>query len=289
MNSVIITTYKEPKTITKAIQKILPQLNIYDELLVTAPDTKTINVAKKIIDKRIKIIKDKGKGKPAALNLAVKKAKGNIIILTDGDVFVNKIAIKEILKPFKDKKTGAVSGHPISIDSKNNRLGFWAYLLTSVAHEIRLEKMTSKDRFFCTGYLFAIRKKLFPKLPENLLSEDGYISYTVYNNKKNIKYSPNSKVYIKYPKNIKDWIIQKKRSAGGYNQIKKITSFYGRSFSSEASGFWRLLKYIKNIIQLLWLIELFFLRLYLWITIYIDINLKNKSSTEIWKRVESTK
>ncbi len=285
--SFIITSFKEPKTIGRAIESILNQKIKDLELIVTAPDEETLSVARKY--KQVTIIKDKGEGKPAALNLVVSKAKGDILIFTDGDVYVNNKSVLELTKPFKDEKVGAVSGNVISLDSKKTKLGYWAYILTNIAHDIRKKTLNKNKQFFCTGYLFAIRKKLFPKLPENLLSEDGYISFKVYEKGYTIKYAPEAKVYVKYPTTFKDWIIQKKRSAGGYNQIKKMTNFTVRSFKSEGSGVFGLLKYITNIRESFWFIQLIFARIYLWIVIYRDINIKNKSQKEIWKRVETTK
>lgn len=289
MISVIITAFKEPKTIEKAINSIKRQLKMNDEIIVTAPDKETLNIARKINDKRIKIVKDKGKGKPIALNLAVKKTKGDILILTDGDVFVGGDSIKYLTEFFKNEKIGAVSGRPISINKKDNKYGYWAYLLTEIAHERRKRAVKLGLRFFCSGYLFGIRKELFPKLDENLLSEDGFISHKVYVNCYRIAYTEKSVVYVRYPDNFSDWILQKRRSAGGYNQLKKILNVEIRSFKKESLGAFQFWRYIKNLKELLWLIELFFARIYLWTKIYLDINKKEKNREEIWQRIESTK
>ena len=90
--SVIITAFKEEKTIGEAIKQIIYQLPKNSEILVIAPDEPTLSVAKKFSekDKRIKILKDPGKGKPTALNLGFKEAKGKVLILTDGDVLAGK-------------------------------------------------------------------------------------------------------------------------------------------------------------------------------------------------------
>lgn len=289
MITIIITAYKEPKTIGKAVEQILKN-NIKDfEILVTAPDKETLDAAKISGNKKIRLIKDNGKGKPAALNIAVAKAKGSILILTDGDVFVSEKSLKPLLDYFKNEKIGAVSGNPISLNEKNNRMGYWAYLLTKVAGDWRTNLINNHQRILCSGYLFAIKKSLFPELPENLLSEDGYISNNVYNKGYTIAYSKESEVYIKYPTTFNDWIIQKKRSAGGYNQIKKLTTNEIRSFKKESLGAFYFLKYVSSIREFLWLIELFFARIYLWFVIYRDINIKKKTGQEIWKRVESTK
>jgi len=290
MISIIITTREEPKTIGKAIESILKNNLKNFEILVTAPDDETLEAARAFKKhKNIKIFRDKGKGKSAALNLAVSKAKGEILILTDGDVYVGENSLALLLEPFKDKKIGAVSGNPISINSKNNMLGFWAYLLTKIADKRRLRAIKTKKRFFCSGYLFAIRKKLFPKLPENLLSEDGFTSHSVHKEKYKITYSSEAKVYVKYPTNFKDWIKQKKRSVGGYSQIKKISGIEIRSFKQESLGGLELFKFTFNFKEKIWLLTLFLARVYLWLVIYRDINFRKKSHKEMWLRVESTK
>lgn len=291
MISVIITAYKEPRTIGKAIEQITKN-NLTDyEIIITAPDKETLEVAEKYSKKYsfIRTLKDQQKGKPAALNLAVSKAKGDILILTDGDVFVSEDSLKSLIKPFENSKIGAVSGNPTSLNNRNTKLGYWAHILTNIANERRLRALKIKKRFFCSGYLFAIRKSLFPKLPEDLLSEDGFISHNVYKKNYLIEYSEKSRVYVKYPTTFKDWIIQKKRSAGGYNQIKKLIRVEIRSFKKESLGGFSLFKYVHNIREFFWLIELFIARVYLWFVIYKDINLAKKSSKEIWKRVETTK
>ncbi len=292
MISVIITAYKEEKTIGKAIESIL-QNKIFDnyEILVFAPDEKTLEVAKKYSkkNKQIKAVKDDGKGKPSALNLAFKKAKGEILVLTDGDVYISSNAISKILEPFKDKKIGAVSGRPISINSRKNKLGFWSHLLTNIADKRRKKALKIKKRFYCSGYLFAMRKGLIKEIPKETLSDDGLMSFLISEQGYKISYEPEAKVYVKFPTNLKDWINQKKRSAGGYNQIKFWTKKEIRSFAKESSGIFQVLKYPNSLKEFFWTFELIFIRLYLWCVIFKDINLKKKDFKKIWVRIESTK
>lgn len=286
--SLIITSFKEPKTIGKAVMVIVPQIGKDDEIIVVAPDKETLEAAKKT-SSRVRVLKDKGNGKSAAMNLAVKKAKGEILIWTDGDITISKDSVRELTNHFKNEEIGAVTARPVSIDSKKNKFGYWGHVLADTAHEQRVEQSKKQKFLFCSGYLFAIRKELMPKLPEELLSEDGYISYLVYQKGYKIAYEPKAQAYITYPKNFSDWIKQKKRSVGGYNQIAKLIHVKIRSFNQESSNFWRLFKYVYNLTELFWMFELFIARIYLWFVIYKDINFKKKNREELWERVESTK
>lgn len=291
MLSIILTAYKEPKTIGKAIESFTDQ-GIKDyELLALCPDRETADVIKRYAkkDKRIKYIKDPGKGKPTALNIAFKKAKGSILVLSDGDVFVSKGSVNLLLKHFKGKKIGAVTGRPVSISARGNMLGYWSHLLTDAAHKTRSER---KCKFIdCSGYLYAIRN-IIKDIPKGSLSDDAVISHLIWKHGYKIDYEPRAEVYVKYPTTFSDWIKQKKRSAGGYNQLNR---YFGkvermRSFSREIIfGWYKAITYPKNIKEFFWTLILFIARLYLWLLIFIDINIRKEPFEKTWQRVESTK
>jgi cellulose synthase/poly-beta-1,6-N-acetylglucosamine synthase-like glycosyltransferase len=204
-------------------------------------------------------------------------------------VYISPGSLAKLLEPFKDKKIGAVSGRPISVNSRKNKFGFWSHLLTDIADKRRKKAIEIKKRFYCSGYLFAMRNRIIDKIPRETLSDDGLMSFLIHSKGYKIDYSPEARVYVKFPTNLKDWINQKKRSAGGYNQIKSWTKKEIRSFSKESSGIFQVLRYPRTIKEFLWTIELIFVRLYLWIIIFKDINLKKKDFKKIWVRINSTK
>ena len=292
MISIIITAYKEEKIIEKAILSIIENnLKESYEILVLAPDEPTLSIARTLSKKykQIQTIVDPAQGKPTALNMAFKKAKGDKLILTDGDVYVDKNALKELIAPLEDEKIGAVSGHPVSLNSRKKILGYWSHLLTDIADERRRSAVKNKKRFFCSGYLFSMKAGIFKEIPTETLSDDGYMSYLIQKEGYKLDYAFKAKVYVKFPTNIRDWIAQKKRSAGGYNQIKYWTKEEMRSFSKESLGALAFFKYANSLKGLIWLFSLFLTRIYLWALIFRDINLKKKSFNKVWVRVESTK
>jgi len=289
--SIIITAWKEPKTIGKAIESFIKQdIKVAYELIAVCPDEETKEVINKYQKKykQIKYFKDPGKGKPSALNIIFKKVKGEILILSDGDVFVNDGCVNLFLKHFKDKNVGAVCGHPVPTNSRNEKFGYWAHLLTSAVHRQRLKH--KEGVMACSGYLYAIRAGVVKEIPKDTLSDDALISYMIYHKEYKVVYEPKSIVNVKYPTIFKDWISQKRRSAGGYNQIKYIfKQEVDRSVSKESRGIFFVLGFPRNLKEIFWTIELVFARIYLWYRIFKDINKNKWKFEDIWTRIESTK
>jgi len=288
--SVILTAFREEKTIGKALNELRNQLPKNSEILVISPDDPTISEARKIakLDKRIRIIRDPGKGKPTALNIGFKKARGKILILTDGDVIIGKSSIKFLLKHFEDPKVGAVSGKVIYQISKNSLLYEWAKLSEKVFDKMRKIQDRKNELWHPTGYLYAIRNGLISEIPSNSLSDDALIGYFIKSKGYLVKYEPKAKVYVKFPSSISNFIKQKSRTRAGFLQIKRWFGFKGRNIIGEISiG-------IKDLIEVYGFMKihkmLFIGIVYIisWLRAYWLI-LRRKPFEKIWSRIETTK
>ena len=222
--------------------------------------------------------------------LGFNKSKGDVLVLCDGDTYLEKDSIKQLTAPFSSTDVGCASGRVMSLNPRNNKLGYWSQLLVDAAHKERLNR--SKRGLFidCSGYLLGLRRGIVKELPDNLLAEDAYISRYVWSKGYDTAYTPLAKVYVKYPSTFNDWIKQKRRSAGGYHQLTKYFRGSGmRSFKSELfRGPIYALTFAKNPLEFYWSILLFPARLYLWMLTFYD-KLVRKSFKEVWQRVETTK
>ncbi|MBP5204406.1 glycosyltransferase [bacterium] len=314
MVTVIITSYKEPKTIGRCISCIANKkysgLKGSFEIIQVSPDDATLNAGKREANKlhlgkkTFIQIRDPKRGKPYALNMALSKAHGDIIILTDGDTYFERDSVKEILLPFSNnKKIGGVSGRPVSGDLKDNKFGYWGNLLADAAHHRRSHAMnevkdtnyyiSDKTFFPMSGYIMAIRNMEI-NVPPEILSDDAYISYYIRNKNMEIAYTPKAICYVKYPTNLTDYLKQKVRSLGGYTQLKRIGIYkrdkQSRSFSIELKYTTFVLKYAENFKQFIWSLELFPVRLITWICIFWKrVILRQGNPKTGWERIESTK
>ena len=293
MVSIIITSKNEGKSIGQAIHAFLKQ-DFHQhtfEIIVVAPDEETLQGAQALGSDLVTTIKDTGVGKVQALNLAISRANGNILIFSDGDVVVGNLAVAALLAKLE---TGVVSGRPIAEKNSVNKYIFWQNCLFDSAHKMRLRRSAENKFITLSGYLFACKKELLRGFvfPQDILTEDEYLSYYLFNRSIRIAYAPLAKVFVKAPKNYSDWLKQKVRTLGGSYQIpvgwKKNIAM--RSFSKESAHVFSLLSnYGKNFRQQYWLQLLFFARLYAWIKAFFLVKILEKNSRSLWIRVISTK
>jgi len=290
MISIVITAYKEEKTIGKCIESFLNQkINDKYEIIVSCPDEGTAKIAGKY--KNVKVFKDPGKGKSFALNLLFRQLKGDIWFFTDGDNFVGNNSVNEILKLFINKKVGVVGGRPVSMNDKNNMMGYWSHLLVDSANKLRI-RLSKQNKFLeLSAYLFAFRKGVIKDIPVDV-AEDAIIPYLFWKKGYEIKYAPKAEVYVKNPTNLKDWIKQRKRTADAHTKLTKYIKNFPKikSFSNELKkGTFLALSYPKSIKEFYWTFLLFFFRAYIWFSLFFDLKFKKKEYIDGWERVESTK
>ena len=124
MISVIIASFKEPKTIGRCISCIANKKysgipNDF-EIIQVSPDSATLNAGRKEankykLGKRYIQIKDPRKGKPYALRMAFKKAKGDILILTDGDTILIETVFLNYLSHLKTRKLEVLVGDQFQV------------------------------------------------------------------------------------------------------------------------------------------------------------------------------
>lgn len=312
MISIIITSWKEPKTIGKCIKCIADSkysgISQDFEIIQVSPDQETLEAGTKVA-KELNLsstqyiqLTDPCKGKPFALKMAKEKIKGDLVIWTDGDTFFGKGAIRELLRAFDNPKIGGVSGRPRSMDRKDNIFGYWGHLLSDAADHRRintLEKnrkgyyMSNKTFFPMSGYIMATRKTTFD-IPSNVLSDDAYISYQLRNEGYEIGYARDAECFVKFPTTLKDYYKQKVRSLGGYTQLKRMGIFkkdkQSRNFFIELGYAFYVFKYAKTLNEYWWSLLLFPVRLWTWVRILWERGILKKDMPQNgWERILSTK
>jgi len=301
MLHIVITSYKEPKSTLRAVQTFLDQkVRKAFEIIVVDPFPETEKFLKQNLSKKeqkkVKFFLDPGEGKSYALNMIFQENdsgnKEDIFILTDGDVYVSKNTVSEILKAFEDKEIGCVTGKPITIDPKDNKYHYWAHLAFQGINKYRKSLSEKKNFFECSGYLFAIRKGIIFDFPLET-SEDSIIPHLFWKKGYKIAYLPQVEVYVKNPDNWPDWANQKIRNIKAHENLNKIAPDLLRTksiFNEIKEGTFFAIQQPKNLKEFFWTLQLYPARLYIYLKAFKELR-KNKRYKDGWREteIESTK
>lgn len=246
---------------------------------VIAVDDHSTDKTKEIISEYAKrypfikpLFRDSGeRGKPVALNEAIKQAKGEVILVFDADYLPPKGIIKELAICFKDPEVGAVMGRVIPVNVGKNILTRMLELERTggyqvgqqARHNLRLIPQYG-------GTVGGFRKKAVVSLGgfnPNILTEDTELTFKLLQKGWKVVYANRAECYEESPE---DWTVrgkQIKRWARGHTQVflrycfPILRSKY-LSFSEKFDGTLLLGIYLIPLILLLGILDalaLFFL------------------------------
>src|SRR3989344_660163 len=267
--SIIILSEKLLET-EKTLKSILNQtITIQNEILIVSKneDLKNLN------NKEVKVLVEKDFDSNI-LSLGLKEAKNNIIIVTTDKAVLEKNSINELLNSFKDPSVGCSTGRSLSLNQKNNLLGYWSHLLLDAgAHKIRKD-LSSKEQFLeCSNFLFAFKNGFIKNIPMEV-AEDHIIPYIFWKKGYKIKYIENAKVFIKNPITLNEWQEQKTINAKKHENLLKHLNIKDnikvKSFTNEIlKGTISALAYPRSLKEFYWTILLFFARFTMWLNVII--------------------
>ncbi len=229
--SFLIAAYNEEVNIGKTLNSVIKETPIGVEaeiIVVTSGCTDRTNEIVKQYQEQtsssfIRLLNEKHRnGKASALNLATANAMGDILILLDADVVLEHNSIQYLLQPFSDTSVGLVCSKVLLSCEKSKLCNQIAKSRSSMWDSIREKENTSGSLFIPSGYLYSIRKFLFPMLPNNIIDEDVYVGIMVSQSGYKIIYEPSAMVQTIFPQNILDIIRQRTRNHVGRLQISKL-------------------------------------------------------------------
>jgi len=222
--SVGIFAYNEEKNIEKVITAILNQelsdVEICEVIIIASGCTDdTVLIARKLAerDSRIKVISgSKREGKAEAINVFLREARSELLVMESGDTVPEKNAVEKLIAPFVDNSVGMTGARPVPVDDPKTLMGYTAHLLWNLHHQISLKNPKM-------GEMVAFRK-VFESIPQTAVDE-AFIEQIVTKKGYKIAYVPEAVVYNKGPENVSDFIRQRRRIHCGHLNLKKETGY----------------------------------------------------------------
>jgi cellulose synthase/poly-beta-1,6-N-acetylglucosamine synthase-like glycosyltransferase len=185
--SVIMALFNEEKVISEKMRSLLKSDYPYEliEFIVgsDASDDGTDEIMKRFAasDNRIKYHHNNIRnGKAAMLNELVSMANGSILIITDANVIFSGATVGLLASGFASSRTGLCDATVIPSTSPGQGVTRQENLYSRFETSLRrAEGEVWKAMTGPYGGCYAVRRELFPVIPENTLVDDLYVGLTV--------------------------------------------------------------------------------------------------------------
>jgi len=221
--SILISAHNESDIIKEKIDSIAKTTFSISKIeCLVCSDNSTDNTLEILLDleKKYKFLKVfnniQRKGKPKTINELVKKANGKVLIITDANVLFEKKTISELLKPFNNKKVGLVDTNMTHYKLSNTGISQQESAYINYEKLIKYyEGINGGCMIGPFGGCFALRKKLYTPIKDNVLADDLFICLSVIEKKYYSLNQLQAKVYEKITNNQSIEFFRKIRIATG--------------------------------------------------------------------------
>lgn len=162
------------------------------------------------------------KGKIEAINRGMKYVKTPIVVFTDANTILNKEAIRNIVKKFRDPKVGCVAGEKRIIKAGGAAASgeglYWKYESFLKKNDDMLYSVVG-----AAGELFAIRSNLFEPVEKDILLDDFIISLRLAQKGYKTAYCPEAYAMETSSASVSEELKRKIRiTAGGIQSILRL-------------------------------------------------------------------
>jgi cellulose synthase/poly-beta-1,6-N-acetylglucosamine synthase-like glycosyltransferase len=231
--SVGIMAYNEEANLAHLIEALCHQrLNGFCllEIIVVASgctDATEAEAAKAAAqDRRVRLISQaRREGKASAINLFLKEASGQLIVLESADTLPFPGTLQHLLAPFADAGVGMTGGRPRPINSKHGFMDYSAHFLWWMHHELAVLRPK-------LGELVAFRS-LVRHIPEDTAVDEAAIEAAVEKAGYRIAYAGDARVRNKGPETVRDYFVQRRRIVAGHRHLHRTQGYL---VSSAAVG-----------------------------------------------------
>lgn len=227
--SILVPAWNEASIIERAIESFLSLNYPNAKLIVVAGgEDDTYNLAKKYEGKKVKVFPQEKKGKNRALNLALSKAEGEVIILTDADCVMSDEWLSPLLEAMR-KGEKAVSGTNMPLlEQLSNPFVLYQYSFTLAQSDRAARK---EQQPYLDGKNAALRRIILEDLggfdEEALTGTDFSLKHRLIERGINIKFIRKSVIQTEYPASFGKYLAQQSRWLRNF-------IIYGRKYSDKS-------------------------------------------------------
>lgn len=230
--SLIIAVYNGERFLEGKLQSVLALEYPADKLdIIVASDgstDRTEEIAERFAAQRVSLLRLPRGGKPAALNAAIGKAQGEILVLTDVRQPLEPPSVARLVENFADPTVGVASGELLiraGATQEEADIG----LYRRFENWIRGNLSSIDSTFGATGSFYAIRRTLAVPIPADTLLDDVYLPLAAYFQGYRLVMDSRARAYD-LPTSLETEFPRKMRTlAGNYQILRAYPALLGPS------------------------------------------------------------
>jgi cellulose synthase/poly-beta-1,6-N-acetylglucosamine synthase-like glycosyltransferase len=219
--SVVIPVFNEELVIERRIKNIYQCTYPKNKLEVLVVDSGSKDKTRSIIEEKfpdsvILIREEHRRGKARAINLAIEKCKGEIVIITDGPTLYDKDTILHLVESLRNPSVGGATALYNIPNATENQTTASEYTYWSYKDKIRILESRAYSTSWLSGEACAFKKCILTQIDEDTLADDSNIALHLIS--KGYRVVVNEDCYFteRSPSGVYDYLrIKGRRALGG--------------------------------------------------------------------------
>ena len=234
--SVVIPAFNEESVIAGTVRGILASSYRNIEIIVVDDGSKdktfdvlTANFAS---NQRVELLRVPNSGKANALNTALLRAKGEVIVALDADTQFNKDTIARLVRWFEDEDIGAVAGNA-KVGNRINMITRWQALEYIVAQNLERRALSALGTLTVVpGAVGAWRRSVLIELggfPSDTLAEDQDLTIAVQRAGYSVGFDSSAIAWTEAPATVRG--LAKQRFRWAYGTLQCLWKYRSMTFN----------------------------------------------------------
>jgi biofilm PGA synthesis N-glycosyltransferase PgaC len=228
--SVIIPVHNEELVIERRLNNILNDGYPKNKLQIVVVDSGSTDKTCSIILEKFRsdvilVREEHRQGKAHAINSALSKCTGDIVIVTDGPALYSKDTIHHMVKCFEDPSVGGVSALYKIPNGNESRSTVYEKTFWSHKDKIRFLEGALCSTSWLSGEACAFRNKAIYEVHEDTLADDSNIALQLISKSYRVVVTKDAQFTEKSPSQTKDYFrIKTRRALGGLLETLRFRS-----------------------------------------------------------------
>lgn len=174
--TILIPAYNEAECIAATIENKLQQQYPREELQIIVvsdgSDDGTDEIAQRYAPQGVELLRcEPRRGKAAALNAAMRAARGEIIVFSDANAHFASDAVARLVENFADPGVGYVTGELSVLHRAGNQTGEGASSYMRYENWLRLAESRAGSVIGVNGGVDAMRRALYADVPDDQITD----------------------------------------------------------------------------------------------------------------------